>query len=266
VAFKDASKERGLYQAEVVRRQQVSPHMVRLTFGGNDLTGLPHHGFDHWFRLFLPAANGLADFSRLPDQFGMAGYLRFLTTPAGRRPIFRSYTVRNHRPELGEIDVDFVIHGQRGVAGPWAQRAEAGEVVALINQGCGFDLLPGTDFHLLAGDESALPAILGILGDLPSDAKGLALIEIPVAEDAQPVAAPAAVEVRWLPRDSSRTRPGQLALAAVRNFVPESTALSAYLAGEQRLASEGRRQLLSAGVAKTRISFAGYWRADKTVA
>jgi len=89
-----------------------------------------------------------------------------------------------------------------------AQRAEAGERVALIDQGRGFDPVDGADFVLLAGDESALPAIVGILADLPRDTRGLAILEIPAAEDAQPVDAPAGVEVRWLPRADPHDRPG----------------------------------------------------------
>lgn len=264
MAFKDARRERGAYLAQVVRRSQVTPHMVRVTFGGDDLARLPRHGYDHWFRLFLPRADGPTDFGAVPDQFGMVGYLRYLTSPSGTRPVFRNYTVREHRPESGELDVDFVVHGDEGVAGRWAGRAEPGEQVALLDQGRGFAPPPDADVHLLAGDESALPAILGILRDLPRDARGLALVEIPEAADAQPVDAPAGVDLQWLPRDGSPATPGTLALAALRAYTPERPeTLSAYVVGEQALPTEGRRHLVAAGVPKSRITFVGYWRAGK---
>lgn len=264
MAFKDARKGRGLYRAEVVRRSRVSPHVVRLTLGGGDLAGFPRHGYDHWFRLFVPRADGPTDFSHLPEQFGMAGYVKYLTTPAGERPVVRNYTVREHREAAGEVDVDFVVHGEDGVAGPWAARAEPGERVALLDQGRGFDLLDDADFHVLAGDESALPAIAGILRDLPRDAQGLALIEVPEAADAQPLDPPSGFEIRWLARTDGGVAPGVTALEALRGFVPENPAtLSAYVVGEQALAAEGRRHLVSLGVPKARIAFVGYWRIGK---
>ncbi|MEA4945194.1 MAG: siderophore-interacting protein [Propionicimonas sp.] len=264
MAFKDARKGRGLYTAEVIRRHQLSPHVVRLTLAGDDLRQLPRHGYDQWFRIFLPGTDGPADLSRMPDQFGMTGYLKYLRTPAGNRPVFRNYTVRELRIEAGELDIDFVVHGDEGIAGRWAVAAEPGEQVALIDQGTGFDLLPDADFHLLVGDESAMPAILGILRDLPAEARGLALIEVPDAADTQPVERPEGVTVQWLPRDNPHATPGELALAGLREFTPANPhLLSAYVVGEQALATEGRRHLVAAGVPKHRIMFVGYWRVGR---
>ncbi|WP_345752787.1 siderophore-interacting protein [Microbacterium rhizophilus] len=259
MAFSDARKSRGLYRAQVLRGERVTPHMVRVTFDGDELRRLPRHGFDQWFRLFLPRADGTTDFDAVPEGFGMAGYLKYLMANSHTRPLFRNYTVRMHRPEAGELDVDFVAHGDEGVAGPWAQRARAGERVVLLDQGRGFEVQDGT--HLLVGDESALPAVLGILRDLPRDATGLALIEIPDPTDAQPVDAPEGFEVRWLPRADPHARPGALALETLRRYAPiDPAALSVYLAGEQALVAAGRRHLVAVGVPKQRIVFTGYWR------
>lgn len=264
MGFTDGRATTGLYFAEVLRTEQVTPHMMRVTLGGDDIRRLPVRGYDQWFRLFLPRPDGTTDFDNLPDGFGMGGYLKYLIKKSGTRPPFRNYTVRALRPEAGELDIDFVAHGEDGVAGPWAKRATPGERVAFIDQGRGYDPVDGTDFTLLAGDESSLPAILGILADLPRDAKGLAIIEIPAAEDSQDVDAPAGVELRWLPRADPRDRPGLLALAAVREFTPERPeTLHAYLVGEQQIATEGRRHLIAAGVPKNRIVFVGYWRVGR---
>ncbi|MFT0846833.1 siderophore-interacting protein [Actinomycetaceae bacterium L2_0104] len=264
MSFKDARKGRGLYRAEVVRSLQVTPHMRRVTVAGEDLRRLPNHGYDHWFRLFLPQPGQDVDFSRVPDRLGMASYLKFLTSPSGTRPIFRSYTVREFRPDAGELDIDFVVHGELGVAGPWAMRAQAGDEIALIDQGCGFDLLDDADYHVLAGDESALPAILGILRDLPRDAEGTAIIEVPDLDDMQPSSAPENFEILWLAREGSREPAGRAALDSLRAFVPEHPeTLSAYVVGERTLATEGRRHLVGLGVPKNRISFVGYWREGK---
>jgi len=263
MGFDEGRKTVGLYTAAVLRREQVTPHMVRVTIGGEDLARLPHRGYDHWFRLFLPRPDGETDFAGLPDRFTMKAYLRYMAADAERRPPFRNYTIREHRPEAAELDIDFVAHGDEGVAGAWAQRAEAGERVAFIDQGRGFDPM-GDGEVVLVGDESALPAIVGILRDLPRDAAGVAILEIPSAEDAQPVDAPVGVDVRWLPRADPHARPGEVALEALRAFVPAAPhRAQAYIAGEQRLAAEGRRHLVAAGVPKGRIVFTGYWRYGK---
>jgi len=264
MAFTDSRKFVGLTTAEVLRSERVSPHMVRVTLAGDDIRRLPAHGFDQWFRLFLPRADGETDFGAVPEQFSLGGYLKYLTAKSGTRPPFRNYTVRAHRPEVGELDIDFVAHGELGIAGPWAQRVGPGARVALIDQGRGFDPVEGTEEVLLVGDESALPAILGILRDLDRGMRGLAIVEIPVAEDAQPVEAPAGVEVRWIPRADPHDRPGLLALEALRAVRPERPeALHAYLAGEQALVAEGRRHLVAAGVPKARIAFTGYWKVGR---
>lgn len=264
MGFTDGRKITGLYSAQVLSSRWISPHMVRVTFGGDDVKRLPARGFDQWFRMFLPRAEGETDFGVVPERFGAAGYLRYLTAKSGTRPPFRNYTVRELRADAGELDVDFVAHGDRGIAGPWAQRARAGERVAFIDQGRGFDPVEDADRILLVGDESALPAIAGILRDLPRDAAGLALIEIPDPADQQAVEAPAGFELRWLARRDSHDRPGTLALDAVRAYTPEHPAtLHAYLAGEQALVAESRRHLVAAEVPKARIAFTGYWKAGR---
>lgn len=264
MGFTDGRRITGMYTAEVARTDRITPHMVRVTFRGDDLTRLPRRGYDQWFRLFLPRGDGDTDFTAVPEGFGLGGYLKYLTAKSGTRPPFRNYTVRAHRPELGELDVDFVAHGDTGIAGPWAQRAQPGERVAFIDQGRGFDPIEDADEVLLVGDESALPAVAGILRDLPRETAGLAIIEIPDPADRQDVDEPAGVEVRWLARADPHDRPGVLALDAVRAWTPERPAtLHAYLAGEQQLVAESRRHLVAAGVPKARISFTGYWRVGR---
>lgn len=152
----------GLVRAEVVAAQQISPHFMRLTFGGSDLPNWRNLGFDQWFRLALPLSDATS-FRGLSDRFDMRGYLKYLTLPKATRPVIRSYTVRDFRADSCELDVDFILHGDSGVAGPWAAKAPIGSPVALIDQGCGYRQVAETTHVLLAGDETALPAILGIL-------------------------------------------------------------------------------------------------------
>lgn len=121
----------GLVQAEVVRAERITPHMMRVTFGGDDLARFEFRGFDQWFRLALPV-RGEEALARLPHRFGMGGTLKWLAMGKEHRPVIRNYTVRDFRPEVRELDVDFVVHGDDGIAGPWAQRAEPGERIAAV--------------------------------------------------------------------------------------------------------------------------------------
>lgn len=250
----------GLVTAEVLRAERISPHFVRIVLGGEDLRDWRSLGFDQWFRLALPVSDETR-FDRLGERFDMRGYLRYLTLPKATRPVIRNYTVREYREDTGELDIDFVVHGSEGVAGPWAESLPVGAPVALIDQGCGYRPVAGATSVILAGDESALPAVIGILRDLPAESRGTAIIEIPHDEDRQPVVAPAGVEVRWIVR-GAHSRPGAEALAAVEALRPEpGEAVSGFFAGEQRLATGGRRHLVNeCGVPKTSVDFTGYWR------
>lgn len=263
MGFSDGRKMSGIYHAAVSRAVQVSPHVRRLTFTGDDVRALPQHGFDQWFRLFLPHPDGTTDFDAVPEKFGLGGYLRYVTKKSGTRPPFRNYTVRELRTETAELDVDFVIHGDDGIAGPWATRAEPGERVVILDQGRGFDPLDNATFVLLVGDDSALPAVAGILRDLPRDATGLAIVELGDEGDKQDLAAPNGFEIRWIIRDRHAT-PGVAALAEVQRFDADAPeVLQVYVGGEQAMVAGTRRHLVSAGVPKSRIQFTGYWKVGR---
>lgn len=249
----------GLVTAEVLRAERISPHFVRVTLCGEDLRSWRSLGFDQWFRLALPVSDETR-FDRLSERFDMRGYLRYLTLSKASRPVIRNYTVREYRADSGEMDIDFVVHGTDGIAGPWASSLPVGAPVALIDQGCGYRPVDGASRVVLAGDESALPAVLGILRDIPADSTGIAIVEVPHDEDRQPVVAPKNVQVRWIVRDAA-SRPGTEALDAVRTLTFDGKPVSAFFAGEQQLATGARRHLVTEhGVPKTAVDFTGYWR------
>lgn len=253
--------ESGLMQAEVLRAERITPHMVRVTLGGTDLRRLTPRGFDQWVRLALPASDATR-FDNLADTFGIAGYLKFLTLPKATRPIIRNYTIRQARPDLGEVDLDFVVHGDDGVAGPWAAQVTPGAEVALIDQGCGFVPTPA-DETLLIADESGLPAVAGVLRDLPRDTVGHAIIELFDVGDIQETGAPDGVEIQWLTRHPDDD-PGTMALPALRALGHPTGSVNAFAVGEQALATGARRYLIGeCGVPKQNVTFSGYWRIGK---
>jgi NADPH-dependent ferric siderophore reductase len=259
----------GLVHLTVLRTERLSSHWMRVTLGGGEIEQFRPMGYDQWFRIFLPLG-GDEGLERLPAKANkMFGYLKYLRIPEGVRPVMRNYTVRAFRPatEAGgaEIDVDFVLHGSAadGTAGPasrWAETCEPGESVVIIDEGLAFNPDRGVERVVLVADETGLPAIAGICASLPADASGLAIVEVPSADDALDFEHPAGITVRWIVRDEA-TKPGTLALQSLRDAALPDAPFHAYLVGEQALPTDGRRHLVGErGLSKDLVSFCGYWR------
>jgi NADPH-dependent ferric siderophore reductase len=220
-----AQRQRPAYRsfhANVRRVERLSPHFTRVTFAGDELTGFGTAGLDQRVKVVLPVAGrGFADF---PD--GDDWYRAWRELPTERRNVFRTYTVRAVRPEAGEVDIDFALHGDLGPASAWATRTVPGDEIIIIgpdelspDRAVGIDFRPGVvDTVLLAGDETAAPAICAILEQLPAHAAGVAIIEVASPLDALEVHAPAAVEVRWLARDGADVH-GDRLVPVVRDWV-----------------------------------------------
>ncbi|GEL24297.1 siderophore-interacting protein [Pseudonocardia sulfidoxydans NBRC 16205] len=255
-----------LLTTRVVRREQISPHMTRVTLGGGDLDRLRHLGFDQWFRLFMPTAGGALE--NLPTKLTMLSYTRFLAQSKATRPSLRTYSIRAHREaDTGnEIDIDIVVHGSPDDAGAgpgvaWARTCTPGDPVALIDEGIGFNPAPGLDQVVLVAEESGLPGAAGILASLPSTARGHALLEVPTSEDTQSLVGPPGVEITWIVRDSHDAVPGRAALAAVEAQPLPAGPFYGWAVGEQALATGARRHWVRSGVPKENLMFCGYWRA-----
>ncbi|TQL02174.1 siderophore-interacting protein [Cellulomonas sp. SLBN-39] len=252
---------------EVLRTTRVSPAFARVTLGGGDVEHFRPLGFDQWFRLFLPVSADSLD--HVPDRLDTFTYLRHLMTSSTSRPVIRSYTVRAYRPDGPsgpEIDVDLVLHGsaEDGTAGPaatWASTCRAGDHVAIIDEGILFVPPAGTTHVTLVADETALPAVAGVLASLDADAVGTAVVEVPHADDRQDLDAPVGVDVRWLVRGDDPRPPGSLALDHVRaSTTAPGPTWYGWAAGESTLATGARRHWVSTGASRDQITFCGYWK------
>lgn len=260
--------------AEVVNTKRVTPHMMRVTLGGDDLAHFTPAGYDQWFRLFLPRPG--QDMLRLPTRTSGLWYAEYLATPKARRPWVRNYTVRSTRPDLNEIDVDFVLHGGGGGSaehethgsGPgagFAEAADRGMRVGVLDQGIAYNPRHAHDWTLLVADESGLPAVAGICESLPAGSRGVAVVEVPTAEDRQDVRTPPGVDLRWVVRSDADPHavPGQAALDELRglDLAGYGTDVYAFTIGESSLATGARRHLVGErGVPKAHVDFVGYWR------
>jgi NADPH-dependent ferric siderophore reductase len=245
--------------ARVVQTKQLTPHLKRITIADEVLREFPWHGPDQWFRLFLPREG--QERPVLPTRAD-DWWPQLVAMPDEIRPVVRNYTVRHLRPELGEIDIDFILHGDTGPASSWALRATAGDWVGLLDQTAPYDPPAGTRWQLLVGDETALPAISAIVENLTPGTDAQALIEVPTSADPVSLATPAGVRVAWLPRESDDVPVGSLAMDAVRDAeLGEPQHGYAWVAGESGLIRQVRRHLVSRrGMPKSAIYFCGYWR------
>jgi NADPH-dependent ferric siderophore reductase len=141
----------------VLRREWLGPHPVRVTAGGPGSGALRMNEFTDKYAKVIFADPGLG----LALPYDLAALRESL--PPGRQPVTRTYTLRRADERRQHVDIDFVAHGDKGIAAPWAARAEPGDVLTLSCAGGAYRPDPGSDWLLLAGDESALPAICAAL-------------------------------------------------------------------------------------------------------
>jgi NADPH-dependent ferric siderophore reductase len=155
----------------VLGRERLSPHTVRITAGGPGFDALRMNEFTDKYAKVIFADPGLG----LTPPYDLAALRGSL--PPDRLPVTRTYTLRRADVQRQQLAIDFVVHGDEGIAAPWAAHAEPGDLLTLSGAGGAYRPDPGCDWYLFAGDESALPAICSALEALPGDARGIAYLE-----------------------------------------------------------------------------------------
>lgn len=290
------------FRATVLRMRRLCPSFLRVTLGGPDLDVFGTDGLDQRVKVVFPLADGtLADLADESTVEQGTWYERWRALPDDRRNPFRTYTVRRVRPWARELDIDLVVHGGPGPAARWLAGVAPGDEVLLvgpdarsIHSAVGIDFHPGSARRLLlAGDETAAPAIAAILESLPAGRAARAFVEVPEADDRLPLTLAPGADLTWLPRDGagvgSRLVPAvtawatssahvlQAAAAPVPQHLadvdvdhellwespdePPDDAFYAWLAGEAGMIKDLRRLLVRGhGVDRSRVAFMGYWR------
>ncbi|MGO2636522.1 MAG: SIP domain-containing protein [Corynebacterium variabile] len=255
-----------LRELEVKRVADITPGLRRVTLTGGELDALTtpegfdqlafdSTGFDDDIKLIF-AYPGETE-PVLPMR--KDGGIKF---PKERRPLAKTYTVRRWDASTRELDVDFVKHGL-GTATTWAYRAQPGERVHIAGPTTSTGLPEGADWLLIAGDDTATPAIARFLEDLPADTRGKVFIE--VAEDAHiyDLREIPNMEVTWLPRNGVPAGASTLLTDAVAGADWQEGQCFAWLAGEQSVVRDLRRGLIEQrGLDKAWIDFTGYWKRE----
>jgi len=236
---------------QVRRSERLTPLMVRVTLAGDELAGFPGEGPDRRIKMFFPVEGQ----ERPAVPRATSGGPLWPTGEA--RPAIRTYTVRRFDPGAGELDVDFVLHAGHGPAAAWARDARPGAWVAVSEPGGRYVPDPEAAFHLVIGDETALPAVATVLAALPEGAHVLAFLEVAGPDEEQ--ALPGAATVYWVHRDGGD--PGVPLADAVRTAVLPSGRAQAWLAGESACVRDLRRHLLDdRGLDRRAVYATGYWR------
>lgn len=236
---------------QVRRSERVTPRMIRVTLGGDELAGFGGDGPDRRIKMFFPVPG--QDRPAVPRATSGGP----LWPPGEARPAIRTYTVRRFDAEAGELDVDFVLHAGRGPGAAWARDARPGSWVGVSEPGGRYVPDPDADFHVVIGDETALPAVATVLDALPPGVPALVLLEIADADEEQEL--PGSADVTWVHRGGRE--PGVPLAEAVRAATFPDGRGQAWLSGESACVRDLRRHLLDErGLDRRAVYATGYWR------
>jgi NADPH-dependent ferric siderophore reductase len=261
---------RPVHTFEVVRTEEVTPHLTRVVLGGDGFdTFTPNDSTDAYVKIVFVRAG--TDVAALPQPLTLDS---FKTLPPEQQPPVRTYTVRRVDPERREIAIDFVVHGDHGVAGPWAAAAKPGQPAYLMGPSGGYAPDPAADWHLLAGDEAAVPAISVALEALPDNAVGQVFLEVGGPDDEIELTAPPGVDITWIYRGGradlvSEEQAGDHAplIDAVKGAQWLPGQVQVFIHGEAQTVMHNLRSYIrkERGIdAKWASSISGYWRRGRT--
>ena len=261
---------RPVHTFEVLRSEQLTPHIVRVVLGGSGFDTFTPNDFTDAYVKVVFVKHG-ADVGTLPLPLTLDS---FNELPTEQRPIVRTYTVRSVDTERRELAIDFVVHGDHGVAGPWAVAATPGQPAYLMGPSGAYAPDPAADWHLMAGDEAAMPAISAALEALPDNAVGKVFIEVAGPEDEIPLTSPPGVGVNWIyrggradlvPEDKAGDHAPLIAAVKEANWLPGQ--VQVFIHGEAQAVMHNLRPYIrkERGVdAKWASSISGYWRRGRT--
>ncbi|MFJ9454401.1 siderophore-interacting protein [Kitasatospora sp. NPDC101447] len=251
---------------EVVEVRRATPRTARITFAAEELADTVGTAPDQQLKLCFPRPGQTEPVLPARQDDPMGWYRAYLAIPEAERPLMRSFTLRRRRPGTRLVEIDFVLHGDTGPAAAWALRAEPGARLGMVGPSAEYappvpyaEAAAAADWVLLAGDETALPALATLVEALPAGVRALAYVEVADAAEQQPLESRADLAVHWLHRGAAA--PGAVLAAAVRAAELPGGTPFAWLAGEAGAVRALRRHLVEErGVPKASVDFTGYWR------
>jgi NADPH-dependent ferric siderophore reductase len=233
---------------------RITPKMVRIIVGGDDLNGFVSAAHDDHVKLFFPQPGQERPVLPTPSANGPV-------YPEGApRPAARDYTPRRYDAAANTLVLDFVLHGD-GPATVWAAQARPGHFLGIGGPRGSFIVPDDFDWYLFAGDETALPAIGRRLEELPANTRAIVVAEVADAGEEQRFDTRARLEMHWLHRDGAAPGGQSLLLGAIAELSLPSGDGYAWVAAEAATAKALRRHLVEErGVSKERVKAAAYWK------
>lgn len=250
-----------VYPVQVSRVTELTPHMTRISVTGPGLGEYADDGPDQRCKLFLPRPGH----DRPVIPAGPDWFAALREMPEQDRPVIRTYTVRRIRREAGEADIDFALHGEAGPATAWASSARPGDQAMITAARAEYSPPPSTDWLLLAGDETALPAIGAILDRRPASLPARVWIEVADAGEPQRLRGGDGVAVTWLYRDGAAAG-GTLLADALRSAQFPAGTPYAWAAGETSAVRAIRGHLIGErGLPLDSAYLGGYWKLGASI-
>jgi NADPH-dependent ferric siderophore reductase len=241
-------------RARVVAVEAVTPYLRRVRLAGDELRGMDPGLPGASVRLLVP--DDPATPVVLPEWTGN----EFRTADGGRAPI-RTLTPVEPDPGAGLLTLDVVRH-EAGLLTAWADAVGEGDEVAVSGTGRGYTVDPGAEAHLLAGDETALPALRQVLAALPADGPVLLLAEVRGPDAEVPFADRPGLEVRWVASDPDAP-PGDRLVHAVTG-ADLAPGVHVWAAGEAAAVQRIRRHLFEEReLARAQAHVRGYWKVGR---
>ncbi|WP_029060859.1 siderophore-interacting protein [Labrenzia sp. DG1229] len=235
----------------VTKVRHLSPHMIRVTFAGPELEGFPngHEGAN--CKLVLPRdGEGRDEFEACFAPDG----------PSEKVHAVRTYTVRAFRQDGLELDIDFVAHGDEGPATRWAQEAKRGSYLGFFGPSQPKITEFYADWYLIAADLSAMPVAEATLEAMPSDARGVAVFEVPSASDVREIAVPQGIEITWLVQEDVHA-PSTAQVDFVSSLQWRAGVVQTCIAGESSVIRALRSHLhKERGIPRKDTYISGYWK------
>lgn len=240
-------------QLTVKAVQRVTPHLIRITLTGDALQGFTSPGFDDHAKLFFPdAATGQLT---LPAA-GPDGPV----WPEGGRPAMRDYTPRRHDAQANTLEIDFALH-DAGPATQWAEQAKPGDIVGVGGPRGSFIVPTEFDWHLLIGDDTALPAISRRLAELPAGARVVVLAEVDSEADEIPFETQAELTLRWVHRQGAAPGLSPVLVDTLKTMALPAGDFHAWVGCESAIAKALRAHLVGERGANPKwVRASGYWR------
>jgi len=260
---------RPVHTFEVLRTEHITSHMIRVVLGGQGFdTFTPSEFTDSYVKLIF--VDDDVDVSALPKPLTLDS---FADLPAAKKPLVRTITVRSADPTARELTLDIAVHGDHGAAGPWAAKATPGQPMYLMGSSGAYSPDPAADWHLMVGDETALPAISVALEALPANAIGQVFIEVADPDDEIPLAAPDGVQINWILRGGRADLVGEeragdhsplVVAVKTAHWLPGQ--VHAFVHGEAQAVMHNLRPYIRKehGVDAKWASISGYWRRGRT--